>query len=549
MKKIALSILCSLVIAAGGFYWTVVKPALANVVCSLPFTLTNGTIADATQVMANYNALVTCLSNAAAAGANNDITSLSGLTTPITPNEGGSNVYIGASPTASGDELFIATTTPANYSNTRGYSVIFTAVATNTSIQTMSVNSQARVNVFKQSTAGPVPLSGGEIVPNQQYFAQYDGTQFQINPVPQLAVGFGLTQNATQTVFNTTNPPLGFGACNNMTINATVGSNLLGLQLFAADTGAAPTAIHPIFCNFTDPTQPNGDSKWASLTSATYMDTNAAGATLGTTNSLPFRLWLVLYYNGGTPKLGLWQSTSFTAGASPQAISLSLNTFDESALISPTAISAAASAAGTFYTSNGLSISASPFRILGYMDWSGGLATAGTYATGPTKIQLYGPGVRKPGERINYYVQTLATTLQTANSYTPSAQPPVPTNGVTIVSQTVTPTALMDIFRVNSSAMMWNGTNGVGESFITKADAFPAVGKTVAFGGGITSSTGSLASVLVPLQFSTIVTSASTTFVLYGTGQQANTFVNAVANGGVPNGTPASWLSVEEIQP
>jgi hypothetical protein len=39
--------------------------------CTLPYQLTNGQAADATQVMANYNALVACLSNAAPAGANN----------------------------------------------------------------------------------------------------------------------------------------------------------------------------------------------------------------------------------------------------------------------------------------------------------------------------------------------------------------------------------------------------------------------------------------------------------------------------------------------
>ena len=33
----------------------------ARAQCALPYQLTNGQIADATQVMANYNALLTCL--------------------------------------------------------------------------------------------------------------------------------------------------------------------------------------------------------------------------------------------------------------------------------------------------------------------------------------------------------------------------------------------------------------------------------------------------------------------------------------------------------
>jgi hypothetical protein len=43
----------------------------ARAQCALPYQLTNGQVADATQVMANYNALLACLNNAAPAGSNN----------------------------------------------------------------------------------------------------------------------------------------------------------------------------------------------------------------------------------------------------------------------------------------------------------------------------------------------------------------------------------------------------------------------------------------------------------------------------------------------
>lgn len=60
-------------------------------ICSaLPNTLTNGTTADATQVMANENQIVSNVNaNAAHNGANSDITSLSGLTTPLSIAQGG----------------------------------------------------------------------------------------------------------------------------------------------------------------------------------------------------------------------------------------------------------------------------------------------------------------------------------------------------------------------------------------------------------------------------------------------------------------------------
>jgi hypothetical protein len=61
---------------------------LASPTCTLPYNLQNGQTADATQVMANLNALVTCVGTAASAGANSDITSLTGLSSPL-PSPGG----------------------------------------------------------------------------------------------------------------------------------------------------------------------------------------------------------------------------------------------------------------------------------------------------------------------------------------------------------------------------------------------------------------------------------------------------------------------------
>src|SRR5262249_49461123 len=93
--------------------------AAANVPCTLPFNLQNNTIADATQVMANYNALVTCLGNAAAAGANLDITSLFGLTTPLGSTFGGTSKFIGGTSTGSAHAQGV-TGTPHSFALTQG---------------------------------------------------------------------------------------------------------------------------------------------------------------------------------------------------------------------------------------------------------------------------------------------------------------------------------------------------------------------------------------------------------------------------------------------
>lgn len=75
---------------------SVVGTVVASPTCPAnPFTLTNGTTADANQVMSIVNNLRTCISNAASNGANSDITSLSGLATPLTIGQGGTGAATG----------------------------------------------------------------------------------------------------------------------------------------------------------------------------------------------------------------------------------------------------------------------------------------------------------------------------------------------------------------------------------------------------------------------------------------------------------------------
>lgn len=72
-------------------------PALAVNCAAYPYTLTNGTTADANQVMGDFNSILSC-ANASLAhnAANSDITSLSGLTTALTVAQGGTGAATAA---------------------------------------------------------------------------------------------------------------------------------------------------------------------------------------------------------------------------------------------------------------------------------------------------------------------------------------------------------------------------------------------------------------------------------------------------------------------
>ena len=177
------------IFAACAWLWT--TAAFAGITCTLPYNLQNGTTADATQVMANYNALVSCFGNAAKAGANTDITALLGLTTPLSPSVGGSSIYIGGTSTGSANAQVVSTTTPTGFSLTAGYRVVFIAGYTNTGALQLNTNSTGLKDVFKFTPAGIAALQGNEIQVGQLVEAIYDGTQYEILSVSTLQGGFG----------------------------------------------------------------------------------------------------------------------------------------------------------------------------------------------------------------------------------------------------------------------------------------------------------------------------------------------------------------------
>lgn len=161
------------------------SPAWAGVNCTLPFNFTPGSIADANQVMANYNALVVCMQNAAIAGINNDITALVGLTTPIGPAVGGTTSYTG---TAGGtaNAITIASTVPSSWTLLVNNRIGFLATGSNTGAVTLTVGATATLNLVRLTPSGLAPMAGGEIVSGQSVTAVYDGSQYQMVSAPAL---------------------------------------------------------------------------------------------------------------------------------------------------------------------------------------------------------------------------------------------------------------------------------------------------------------------------------------------------------------------------
>src|SRR5882757_10399578 len=114
--------------------------AQAQIVGALPFTLQNGTIADANQVMSDLNTIVAGVNaNAATAGINTNITALNSLTTPLVYTSGGTSNYIGGTSGGSANAQTLASPIPSGFTLTTGKSVTFTAGFTNNAALQLNV--------------------------------------------------------------------------------------------------------------------------------------------------------------------------------------------------------------------------------------------------------------------------------------------------------------------------------------------------------------------------------------------------------------------------
>jgi len=208
---------------------------------------------------------------------------------------------------------------------------------------------------------------------------------------------------STQGSFNDT-------ALINGTLVPSVSGNALTIAVKTL-ANADPSANDPVLMAFRSATASSGAYNIYAITSALSVTVPSSQA-VGTSNNVPFRIWCVGIDNGGTPELAVINCV--TGGATPTAIA----SLQDDAIISTTAIASAPSAA-VFYSTTARS--SKPMRILGYVEYSSGLATAGTWGSAPTKAQLFGPGIKLPGDIVQTVQGTTTTSfVSSSTSYVDS---------------------------------------------------------------------------------------------------------------------------------
>jgi len=393
--------------------------------------------------------------------------------------------------------------------------------ASNTSSVTLAVSGTGgsptliATAVEKLSPSGLLALTGSpsEIVAGQINTFMYDGTVFEL-----LGPTLNLTAISAQN---------GFASPINMTLNCSAAANALTCAINANNgttAGATPTALNPVWIPFGDAGSsganlPYGNPVWLELTSA-VSTTISGGNNMGCTiNGGPCRLWLTAINDAGTVTLGLSDQVNWSTPA--------VYPLNESVLQSTGAGTGGGNSAGVIYTSVA-SLSDVAVRIIGYVEWTS-IATAGDW-TAPNIVRLFGPGVRKPGERFNLSwsgVITTETLFGTSDTQ------------LTGISASITPSSAADLIEVTATLSISPGNDHAAQLGLSRGTSPTLFGVTGFVGNGSTASNNYLLSLH---GFDSPATTSSTTYNVYGIcSVAAGCFVNESPNPG------SSDITAQEI--
>jgi hypothetical protein len=314
----------------------------------------------------------------------------------------------------------------------------------------------------------------------------------------------------------------------NGVLSASVGSNALTLQVLT-NAGAAPSDADPVFVAFRDVTLTSGQFVVRKLTAALSIvvpDT----ATLGTANGVAARLYCFLADEAGSVRIGVWNPYNSTG---PTLVGL-----DESDLMTSTLIGVGSDSAQTAYTND--AVTAVAFRTIGYCEISE--ATAGTWATAPTKVHTLKPSDARTGDKLQMKysatgVVATGTTLLPLDNTIPQI-----TEGNQYMSLAVTPSNTINLLQIDvQAAIAASVSNDMGGALFQDATANALVAASV----GTAASNQQFQFLLSHLMRAATV--SETTFRFRAGGNSAGTTTFNGKSGAIYGGSENSFMRITEI--
>lgn len=318
----------------------------------------------------------------------------------------------------------------------------------------------------------------------------------------------------------------------NLNLVASVAANALTIAV-KTKNGTDPSATDPIIFKFRNSTLATGDYTTVALTAAMSLVVSS-GSTLGTASALPHRLYIGIANDAGT--LRLFIHNPFVSAT------LSLSGIIEDLLYSSTAEGGAGAADSAQVLYSGSAFTSKAVRLVGYLEST--QATAGTWATAASTVQLMGPGIHRTGDLIQRKRSAVSavSTGTTAIPFDDSI--PQNTEGYIVLTQAITPSSSINILQIHSKAWLAqsNAANSIVLALIqdSTANALTASGVN---GLGVNQV------VMVSFEWEMLAATASaTTFTARaGNATGATTTFNGSGGARLMGGVANSFLQIEEV--
>lgn len=331
---------------------------------------------------------------------------------------------------------------------------------------------------------------------------------------------------------------LGPGYVQNYSLSGAVASNALTMTLSGYD-GTALSSTNKAQFTFRNATAGTGTTAVVSQTADLTL-TISSGSTMGATSAVPFRVWIVVFNDAGTLRLGAINcSVSSNSGSDSTAIIYPLS---DDSLASSTAEggAGASDSAGVIYT--GSAVTTKAMRVLGYMEFS--LTTAGTWDKSPDKTQIWQPGMKLPGDVVGSSYKRDGASATTTTTLPGDNTIPQNTEGAEFTTLAYTPNASANILRIESSTYVATDTTSSPLSLALFQDTTAdAIISTVQHSAG----TNAVASLSLRFETKALSTTARTYKIRYGANAGGTTRVNGAGASGLHGGILDAFIKVTEF--
>lgn len=233
----------------------------------------------------------------------------------------------------------------------------------------------------------------------------------------------------------------------NATLSATVAANALTVRLRNKNS-IDPNGVPPVFVKFRNNTLSNGTYSIIDVaTASTVVVPNTA--LLGTQSGVPVRLYVGEANDAGTAQF--WICNPY------DPVTNTLMVLDEAAQYSSTTLDNASDSAQVLYSTT--AFTNRQIKILGYIEIS--QATAGVWASAPTKIHMLKHGDKKSGDVVRSY-RTVDSAFASGTAITPATTNNVTsTQGTSFLAQTLTPQFAGNLLEIDAQALLAVSTTAV----------------------------------------------------------------------------------------